>query len=442
MTLADVYASDKRAAVVCSEMQWVGIGYDHERALQFSDYLRAQEFAAAEKADAVVNRRLKRTKSGGISTSDLMTAFFDDLGAPVFYIGELSGKPSLGANAMAAYAACHSEKLRDLAKAELERRRARKIRSTYIEAIKVGRDGRVHPSWLNYGTVSGRWACQGPNLANLPRAANDPTHVLGGIRSLYRASPGHVFVYYDKSQIEYRIAAYGSGDEAMIAVCEGGDVHSMNASILFKGAFDVAEYKALKRLGDARSEAQQRRFEQLDNLRTLAKTSVFAVCYLAEEETVYQRIVAAQVPVKRSQVGAMLGALRRECRAYYQFQDQRLLDCVREGYTSSPILGRQRWLGHEPPPTECANFLCQAGAADVMNEEIPRVLAAVKRESPTARLVAHVYDSVLIEVLERDATRVSQICVAESTRPVTIASSGRPLRAVLPLDISQSERWH
>jgi DNA polymerase I-like protein with 3'-5' exonuclease and polymerase domains len=262
---------------------------------------------------------------------------------------------------------------------------------------------------------------------------------MGGLRSLYCARPGHVLVGYDKSQIEFRIAAYGSGDEEMIKVCEGGDVHSMNAAALFPGAFDPAEYKRLK----ADPHADEKRFTQLDGLRTLAKSAVFAVCYLAEADTVYQRILAAGLSAITPQmVEAMLRAMRARFRTYYQFQDWRLQECVRTAYTSSPILGRQRWLGHEPSPPECANFLCQAGAADVMNAEICAVDALVRRETPSALLVAHVYDSVYFDV-PASAVRVTKdICLDYSSKPVTISSSGKERNMVLKIDIGESERWH
>lgn len=441
MSFHNTYLADCRIAEVTSRMTTTGIGWDVERAAQFRDMLRQSESDSLARAEKALDRKLKRTKSGGVSTTDLQKGFFEDLGVPALFLSELTGKPSLSALALQAYAATHNDRLKALANAELERRRARKIRSTYIDAIKLGADGRVHPGWKNYGTVSGRWSCAAPNLANLPRAAIDPCREFGGIRSLYIPRPGFVFVYYDHSQIEFRIAAYGSGDAAMIAACEAGDVHSANATTLFAPSFNPIEYATLKRL-EHRTPEQQARFQGLDNLRTLAKSSVFAVCYLAEAPTVHERIVASGVNVKLRQVETMLSALKSKCRDYYKWQSARLLDCVREGYTTTPILGRRRWLGHEPSPPECANFPIQGGAADVMNDEIPRLVEALRLASPRTQPVAHVYDSVLLEVPAADARVVRDVCVEVATRPVTICSSGRPLTCVLPVDIDESDRWH
>lgn len=447
MSLAAVYETDRKVAEVTSEMTHVGIGFDLARAQRFADMLRQGESDAAAKAEAAINRPLKRTKGGGISTLDLEKAFFEDLGVPMLYLSALTGKPSLSAVALQAYAATQNKRLKALALAELERRRARKIRSTYIDGIVLGGDGRVHPTWKGTGTVSGRWAVAGPNLANLVRAAIDPCRAEGGIRSLYIPAPGCAFIYYDKSQIEFRIAAYASGDQAMIAACEAGDVHSANAETLFAPAFSRAEYKALKALDGkdgraSRDAAQQVRYVALDNLRTLAKSSVFAVCYLAEAPTVHERIVSSGVDVKLRQVEAMLTALRTKCRAYYRWQADRLLQCIRDGYTTTPMLGRRRWLGHEPAPTECANFPIQGGAADVMNAEIPDLHRALKGLTHRARIVAHVYDSVLIEIPERHVEAGCSIVRDITSRPVTISTSGEPLTCTLPIDLDVCERWH
>jgi DNA polymerase I-like protein with 3'-5' exonuclease and polymerase domains len=263
---------------------------------------------------------------------------------------------------------------------------------------------------------------------------------MGGIRSLYGAEPGNVLVAYDKSQIEFRIAAYGSGDANMIAVCEGGDVHAMNASALFP-TFDAAEYKRLS-AATKLSVDEKARYKGYKALRTLAKSAVFAVCYLAEAQTVYDRIIASGTAVTMRQVEAMLNAMRTRFRTYYEWQDARLLECVRRGWTDSPILGRRRWLGHEPSPTECANFPIQSGAADVMNAEIPQVLAAVKSHCRAVRLVAHVYDSVVFEVPASQAHVIRDIALDISLKPVTITSSGTARQMVLPVDPSITERWN
>lgn len=419
-----VYEADKQAAALCTRMSQVGFGFDQERAEEIAASLRDAERAALAACDDAVGRVIKRTKSGGLSTTDLEIAFFSDLGAPVFFRSALTGKPSLGVDAMRGYAACKSEALQKLALGVLEYRRARKIRSTYVEAIVVGPDGRVHPSWLNYGAVSGRWACQDPNLMNLPRKDTDPTAKThkGGIRSLYCPRPGYRLVIFDKKQLEMRVAAYASGDEAMIAACESKDLHSANAEAIFGELFLSADAPT--------------RYA----LRQMSKSAGFAVCYLAEASTVYARIVASGQAITLRQVEAMLQKMRRGFKGYYTWQERRLLECIRTGYTASPILGRCRWLGHEPSPTECANFPIQGGASDIMNELLPR-LVPLQRKECGAELVAQVHDSAVFEVPEKHVEHSKMLCEDLNSEPVALCSSGRELHPVFPIDLEDCERW-
>lgn len=436
-TLANVYATDKRSAILCTRMSQAGFAYDAEQAAELSVRLREAEAAAIARANEAVNRTIRLGKGGGFSTKDLQVAFFKDLKAPVFFRSALTGAPSLGIDAMQGYATSKRIEVRSLALAVLDWRRARKVRVTYIDSVILDSDGRVHPTWLNYGTVSGRFSCQGPNLMNLPRNENDPTiewstddkkdptrkPVSGGIRTLYRAKPGYVLVCFDASQLEMRMAAYASGDATMIAACESSDLHAANAAIIFGIAFT-------KSVGAARKA-----------LRTLAKSAAFAVCYMAEASTVYARLIAAGVEgVSLVAVEAMLRKLRQEFHAYFSWQARNLLDVVRLGYVESPILGRRRWLGHDPSPTEAANFPIQSGAADLVNERFWHICEALRTASPRTALVAQVHDSGNFEVPESDVNLVRQVQKDCFCAPALIRSSG--LTATFPIDQEISERWH
>lgn len=418
-----IYEADKIAAEICREMQLNGFLFDQKKGVELASFLEDLESKARDRADDAVGRKIKKTKTGGFGTNDLQDAFFADLRAPIFFRSELTGRPSLGVDALRAYAACKDANLRALSLAILEWRRARKIRKTYIENVPIASDGRVHPSWLNYGAVSGRWACQQPNLMNLPRASTDPTRDLGGVRSLYRARNGFVIAGFDAKQLEMRIAAYASGDEAMIEACESSDLHSANAEIIFGEAFTNA------------SPAQKKA------LRTLAKSAGFAVCYMAEAQTVYARIIADGVDVQLRQVEAMLKRLRRGFRGYFRWQDKRLLECVRTGYATSPLLGRRRWLSHDPSPTECANFPIQGGAADLMNLRLPMIVEALRKRSPRSRIVAQVHDSGVFEVPENEVGIFEEVSREIFEAPVEIDSSGIPLTASFPIDLEVGERW-
>ena len=439
---AEVYAVDKRCAELCRDMSIAGFGFDRAEGQRLSATLLETERAARQRADDAVGRPIRRTKTGGFSTLDLHAAFFDDLGASPYLRSAITRKPSLKVDALRYYAANQRRddsgvRLRDLALAVLEFRRLRKVRVTYIDNAPVGEDGRVHPSWLNYGAVSGRFSCQAPNLMNLPTQRTDPTiewardeatgrryAARGGVRGLYRAKAGHTLVAFDAKQLEMRIAAYASGDSTMIAACQAKDLHAANAAVIFAAAWEAAD-------------APLR-----ESMRNLAKQSGFACCYLATWETVWQRLLAEGMNVPASQVKAMLRRLHREFAGYFGWQGQRLLDCIRLGYTTTPILGRRRWLGHSPLPTECANFPIQGGAADLMNLRLPAVDQALRLAIRGATAVAQVHDSGVFEVPINAADEAAAIMRAVFEAPIELRSGdGRRLEATFPIDVKSGERW-
>lgn len=428
VSLQAVYECDKRCAAICTDMQRTGFAFDLERASEYEKILQAREAEATREASEAMGREINPH-----AHKDLAKAIFKEIGAPVLLRSKLTRRPSLGVDAMRAYATHPDARLRRLALAVLDARRARKVKSTYVTKIAnkwCMSDGRVHPTWKNAGPVSGRWACSDPNIMNLARPEHDPTAVRmpsgafeGGVRTLYVPAPGFALVSVDAKQLEMRVAAYASGDEGMIAACASSDLHAANAAIIFGDAYAQAvggEKKAL---------------------RTLAKSAGFAVCYMAQAETVYARLIADGQHIKLRQVQAMLRNMRKSFAGYYAWQTRKLLDCTRTGYVYTPILGRRRWLGHTPAPTECANHPIQGGAADLMNLRLPPCVERMRREIPSARLVAQVHDEVVFEAPITLAERCGEVIREVFEEPITISSSGRDIVAAFPVDVEIGDRW-
>ncbi len=438
----DVYAIDHRGAEICRQMTIDGFAFDAERAKSFALTLAEQERAMRDQADDAAGSPIRRTKTGGFAqkgAGSLPDAFFNRLRAPIFFRSEFTKQPSLNANALRAYAGSQNDRLRRLALAVIDYKRLRSTRRMYVEkvAAQLGDDGRVHAGWLNYGTVSGRWSCQQPNLMNLPRRESDPVAHLGGVRSLYVAAPGHRLVKFDYKQLEFRIAAYASKDPRMMAVCEAGDVHSANASVVIGKIFDeLSGSVATHRDCDCALCGKRAAF------RTIAKTSAFAVCYLAEAPTVHARIAATwkddwgPVPLLRA-TEALLRKMRNGFATYYEWQEARRLDCIRTGWTDTPILGRRRMLGHDPKAPECANYPIQGGAADLMNAATPAIIDEIAARRLPAKMVAQVHDSCVYECRESACAELVSICKEICERPQPQLNG-----ASFPIDIEVAERWH
>lgn len=409
-----VYEIDCMSSELCREMQENGFRYDVGRAEKLGKYLARRIKRAERRAARIIGHEINLA-----SHVQLRKAFFEDLDAPIFFRSIKTGAPALNVDALRAYSGYADERLRDLSLTVIDYRKARKVKGTYIDPIQYDpMTHRVHPSWRSFGTVSGRFSCRQPNLMNLPRPGGDPTIELGGIRSLYIPAPGHTLVGFDLAQLEMRIAAYISGDEVMIRACETDDLHSANAALLFDKAFTETDPGC----------------REWKMLRTIAKTSGFAIAYMASAPTVYARIIAQGLEITFEQVEALLKKMRGAFSTYYEWQDVSLHRTMKRGYVESPLVGRKRWLGFNPPPTENSNFSVQSGAADHMNLLLPKIAARIPKE---VRLVAQVHDSAVFDVPERFEKEVMQIIREAADEPVRI----RDRDVVFPIDLKAGSRW-
>jgi DNA polymerase-1 len=119
----------------------------------------------------------------------------------------------------------------------LEYREVQKLLSTYVEALldHVKDDGRVHATFLQHGTTTGRFSSANPNLQNIPIKGNSGKEIRHG----FVAGPGNVYIGSDYSQIELRVLAMLSGDEQLIETFRNGeDIHMSVAAKMFNVPFE------------------------------------------------------------------------------------------------------------------------------------------------------------------------------------------------------------
>lgn len=127
------------------------------------------------------------------------------------------------------------EKLREkhpIVEKVFEYRELQKLLSTYIDVLPtlVDKSGRLHTTFLQAGTTTGRFASQNPNLQNIPIKTEQGRH----IRRAFVSEKGYKLLALDYSQIELRVAAFLSGDEKLIEIFKGGgDAHTAVASQVF-----------------------------------------------------------------------------------------------------------------------------------------------------------------------------------------------------------------
>ncbi|HUM44860.1 MAG TPA: DNA polymerase, partial [Fervidobacterium sp.] len=147
----------------------------------------------------------------------------------------------------------------------LEYRRLQKLMSTYITKLPASlnpRTGRLHASFNQMGTDTGRFSSTDPNMQNIPARNKD-------IRQMFVASPGYCLLSSDYSQQEPRITAHMSGDEKMInAYKQGKDLYAEIASIAFNQPYE----NCLEYVNGVYNEEGYRR-------RQTSKAIVLGVCY-------------------------------------------------------------------------------------------------------------------------------------------------------------------
>lgn len=426
-----LYSFDKRTSELARDMAIRGFLYDQDRAHEYIALLKAKEQEARLKLEQAVGRKLKSTSTGGVSTKDLEVAVFKDLHAPILFRSKRTKKPALDISALRGYIALPNEAWQNFALAEIERRSARKVRKTYIENVlrDIGIDGRIHSTFKIYGAITGRWSSAGPNLQNLPSVKHDPTVTFideiatGGIRSLYVAPAGYKIVNLDFSQLEWRIAAYASGDQNMINACLAGDIHRVNAELIWGEIFRSAPKE------------KQKKF------RSLAKNFVFAICYGANSATVYANVRANGENATFEQIDRSLHSLKGKLATYYRWQDQRLRDAMITGATFTPLMQRMKWTGHEVNSiaNEIMNFPIQGGAAEVVNMKFCEIDDQIKARKINAKPLGAVHDALVSEVHEDDVQKYLDLVTEVCENPVQFPETG--LNGIFPIEVQVDERW-
>jgi DNA polymerase I len=272
----------------------------------------------------------------------------------------------------------------------LEHRQLSKLKSTYVDALPQLVDplsGRVHTSFGQASTATGRLASSNPNLMNIPIR----TELGQRIRRAFRASrPGHVMVSADYSQIELRIAAHLSGDPKLLgAFAAGQDIHTATAAAVFKIPIESVD-------------ANQRR---------LAKVANFGSIYGQGEYGLAQQL-------------GITGDVAREFLAQYWSAYSRLkdyLDEVRrkareEGLVVSAT-GRRRAIPDLRSPNfqlrsaaerMAINFPMQSLAADIIKIAMVRLQREIEADHIEGRMLLQVHDELLFEVPESEVDQFAE----------------------------------
>ncbi len=273
----------------------------------------------------------------------------------------------------------------------LEYRELSKLKSTYLDALPQQvnpHTGRVHTSYNQAGSVTGRIASSDPNLQNIPIR----TELGRQVRQAFIAAPGYILLSVDYSQVELRIAAHMSNDQAMLAAFRADeDIHAATAAaILGKTLGQVTKSE--------RRNAKAINFGLLYGMSPYGLTRTSDLT-LAEAEDFVEAYFRQFPGVK-----AYLDNMRRMA--------------ARQGYVET-LLGRRRYFpglksgGNQATRAreerEAINAPIQGSAADIMKIAMQRVAGAFKKDGLTGHLLLQVHDELVLEVHEKEIKKTAQI---------------------------------
>lgn len=379
---------------ILAEMERTGFLVDRRALAEFGDMLagRIRKAQAAVYAQAGEEFNINSTQQLGV-------ILFERLGLPPVK----KTKTGYSTNAEVL------EKLRGkhpVIDSIMEYRQLSKLQSTYVDGLTkvIAPDGRIHTSFQNTVTATGRLSSVEPNLQNIPIR----TKLGAELRRMFVAPPGCVLVDADYSQIELRLLAHIACDEVMIRAFQTGeDIHTVTASQVF----GVAQDNVTKAM------------------RASAKAVNFGIVYGISDFS-----LAQDIGVARWEARAYMDKYFEKYSGVRAYMDDIIRRAREDGYVST-LLGRRRWL----PELQSANFNLrsfgervalnmpiQGTAADLIKLAMIRVHARLRKEGLQAKLVLQVHDELIVECPEAEAERVKALLAGEMTG---VASLSVPLEA-------------
>ncbi len=401
--LTDLYQRFELPLVrVLWKMESAGIRIDRE----FLDNLSAD---LGKQCDVLVHRIYAHAgeEFNVNSTPQLRTILFEKLG--LVPVKKTKTGPSTDADSLQKMAEEHPI-VEDL----LRYREVEKLRSTYADALPplIRSDGRIHATFKQTDTTTGRISSEAPNLQNVPVRTSDGRE----IRSAFIADVGSGLLTADYSQIELRVLAHLAEDPGLIDAFErGADVHTATAAAVFHVPEDSVD--------DA-----QRRFAKVVN---------YGLAYGMEAYGLGQRL-----DIPTSDAAKILDAYFEGFPNVKTYMAETVREAKQRGYTTT-IFGRRRQITElasdnfrirQMGERMAQNAPVQGSAADVFKLAMIQLDHALEEAGCGARVLLTVHDELVLEVPERERELTESI-VREVMENVT------ELRVPLVVDIGFGSTW-
>ncbi len=273
----------------------------------------------------------------------------------------------------------------------LEYRELAKLKSTYLDALPLEvnpRTGRVHTSYSQTGSVTGRLASSEPNLQNIPIR----TELGRQVRKAFIADPGSVLLSVDYSQVELRIVAHIAGDEAMLGAFRANqDIHAATAAAIYSVPLEAVT-------------KEQRRHSKAINFGLIYGMSAFGLTRTTD--------------LTLAEAEDFVGAYFRQFPGVKRYLDGVRRQAAEKEYVET-LLGRRRYFPglrsqsnyniRNREEREAINAPIQGTAADIMKIAMLNLPRALGEAGLSGRMLLQVHDELVIECPRAELTQTAAL---------------------------------
>ena len=259
----------------------------------------------------------------------------------------------------------------------LDYRSYTKLQSTYVETLPTltDKDSRIHTTFMQTGTATGRLSSRDPNLQNIPVRDEAGRK----IRSAFTSIPGHELISADYSQIELVVLAHLSGDKNLSrAFIEGIDVHKSTAALIYGISPDEVS-------------AEQRRFAKTVNFGVMYGMSAFRL--------------ANELKISRTEAKEFIDQYFATYSDVRRFLNDTITGAQENGYTETfmhrrryiPSINSKNKMEQQAAQRIAVNTPIQGSAADIVKKAMIDVQAALDETHSPARMLLQVHDELIFE---------------------------------------------
>ncbi len=389
---------------VLADMEMAGVKVDAEKLHRFSQELAESLHKIEERIFKIIGFRFNLN-----SPKQLAEVLYEKLNLPVIKKTKKTKGYSTDTEVLQELANYH-----EVPALVLEYRQLAKLKSTYVDALPQlinPRTGRIHTSYNQTVTATGRLSSSDPNLQNIPVRGD-----LGKrIREAFIAEDGYLLVSADYSQIELRVLAHLSKDPNLIeAFRRGEDIHTKTANEVF-GSLDIPP-------------DEKRRKAKIINFSIIYGTSAYSL--------------SKELGVSTHEAKEFIERYFQKYPKVREFLDKTIEEARSRGYVTT-LFGRKRYIPELLNPNKniqaageriAVNTPIQGTAADLMKKAMIEVWREIQKQGFDAKMIIQVHDELVFEVKEEQADQLMKM-VKERMEGVM------KLEVPLVVDIACGKNW-